>query len=102
MATYEFSKVFLWDNLGGTVRVARNARFQMTDPGTGGVAAGLTQGGLAVTTVATDGNGLASWTATIGTVRPISPTGKVMEDITSPDAYGSGGPTITEVDGGSL
>jgi len=85
LTDYPFHLVAVWDQLGGNVRVARNAKVQVLDPSSALPAPGLKQGGLPVSIVALDGNGAADITATIGTVRLVLPGG-LTQDVVSPVA----------------
>ena len=85
MTDYRFTKVLVWDNLGGSVKVARNSRVTVTDPGTGVTAAGLKVNGQPVPWVTSDSSGHAEFTATIAEVRLIAPGG-FWQDVTSSTA----------------
>jgi hypothetical protein len=86
VAVYSFHRVMVWDNLGGTVRLARNVRVDVVDPGTGAVPTGLTQGGQAVTYLTADSAGLVEFTTTdVPTVELTAPNGLVQR-VTSQDA----------------
>ena len=105
MADYPFHLVAVWDQLGGAVRVARNAKVQVLDPSTGLSAPGLKQGGQPVTVATLGANGAADVTATIGTVRLVLPGG-LVQDVTSPLAIteaaaggGGGGAISYDTDG---
>ena len=93
MADYSFSLVIVWDNLGGSVRLARNQRVSITDPATGATAAGLKVNGQPVTYVTSDGKGRASFSASIRTVRPVV-NGTTLPDVTSPDGATAGSTEI--------
>lgn len=82
MTAYPFHKVSVYDQLGGVVRLARNSRINVTDPDTGLVAAGLTQGGVSVQWVTTDAFGTADFTSTLPTVQLTAPNG-LTERVTS-------------------
>jgi hypothetical protein len=86
VTVYNFTQVLVWDNLGGSVKVARNQRVNVTDPSTGAVAPGLTVNGQPVSFVTSDSNGHVSFAATIGTVTLTGPNGFSM-NFQSPDAY---------------
>jgi hypothetical protein len=86
VTVYNFTQVLVWDNLGGSVKVARNQRVNVTDPSTGAVAPGLTVSGQPVSFVTSDSNGHVSFAATIGTVTLTGPNGFSM-NVQSPDAY---------------
>ena len=105
MTDYPFHLVAVWDQLGGNVRVARNAKVQVLDPSTALPAPGLKQGGASVSIVTLDGNGVADITATIGTVRLVLPGG-LTQDVVSPVALteaaaggGGGGAISYDTDG---
>jgi hypothetical protein len=70
-----FSSVLVYDNLGTAVRLLRNGRANVYEQGTTTVAAGLTQGGVSVTSITSDANGLATFVATSNYVDLVSPNG---------------------------
>jgi len=84
VAVYSFFEVAVYDQLGGVVRLARNARITVTDPSTGATAPALKQNGQPVSWVTTDDKGGAAWTSTLGVVRITSPTGQ-SRTVQSPD-----------------
>lgn len=86
MTVYNFTSVVVWDNLGGTVKLARRQHIGATDPATGLVAAGLTQDGQPVTDLVTDTMGHVTFTATIPVVRLTSPNG-LTQDVPSRDLW---------------
>lgn len=86
MAVYNFTRVVVWDNLGGTVKVARRQIVQVLDPNTLATAAGLTQDGQPVSTVVTDTKGSVSFQTTIPVVRLVAPTG-FWQEIPSRDLW---------------
>jgi len=84
MTDYRFTKVLVWDNLGGSPKLARNQRVTVTDPDTGAVAAGLKVNGQPVPYVTTDSTGHVDFTSTQGVVRLTSSSG-FWQDMESPD-----------------
>jgi hypothetical protein len=82
---YAYSRVLVYDNLGGAVRLAANTRVNITNPTTGVGDSGLKQGGRSVTYVTSDSTGHATFTSTLMTARLTTPRGFWM-DVTSSDA----------------
>jgi len=78
---YVYSKVAVYAELGGALRLARNARAFATDPVTG-VPVNVTQGAFTAPYLDTDSSGIADFTAT--TLGPIRlTTGAVFVDVYS-------------------
>ena len=84
MTVYSYSRILVWDSLGGSVKVARNQRVDVTDPATGATAAGLTVNGQPVSYVTSDSDGHVTFSSTMGLVRLTSPRG-FWQDVESPD-----------------
>lgn len=84
MTDYRFTRVLVWDNLGGGVKAARNQTVTATDPTSGVAAAGLKVSGQPVSSLTSDSSGHVDFTSTQGTVRITSQFG-FWQDITSPD-----------------
>ena len=76
MTDYRFSRVLVWDNLGGSVKVARNATVSVSDPDTGAF----------LQTVTSDAQGAVSLTLQIPVARFTGPNGYWF-DVISPDSY---------------
>jgi hypothetical protein len=70
---YVFSKVLVYDSLGGAVRLARGATAYVLDPTTGLTAPGLKVAGIPVTVVVAGHDGAATFTTTIAEVDIVSP-----------------------------
>ncbi|HET8537604.1 MAG TPA: hypothetical protein VFL73_10545, partial [Solirubrobacteraceae bacterium] len=81
---YSFSRVLVWDNSAGVVRLARNVDVRVLDPTTGLTAPGLAVDGQPVQVVRSDHTGRVDFTADIGTVQIVPPAGIPVEQ-TSPD-----------------
>src|SRR5690242_5559487 len=82
---YTYSRVTVWDNVGGAVRLARNTRIDVTDPSTGAADPGLKQNGQPVSWVTTDKDGHATFTSTLAEARLVGPRG-FWQDVTSTTA----------------
>ena len=81
MTVYNFSKVAVYAELGGALRLARNARSFATDPVTG-APVNVTQGAFTAPYLDTDSSGIADFTAT--TLGPIRlTTGGTFVDVYS-------------------
>lgn len=78
MPTYHFSNVAVYAEIGGALRLARNARVQVTDPTTG-APVNVTQGGVTGPYLTTSPQGIAEFTAETWPVRLTS--GAVFEDV---------------------
>lgn len=77
---YAFFDVLVYDDLGGAVRLARNAqRVMVTDPATGLTAAGLTVSGQPVPWVTSDAHGAVSFSCDLGGVIITGPNGLARE-----------------------
>ena len=81
---YKFSRVLVWDNSAGVVRLARNVDVRILDPATGLTAPGLAVDGQPVQAVRSDHTGRIDFTADIGAVQIVPPAGIPVEQ-TSPD-----------------
>ena len=76
---YSFSRVLVWDNSAGVVRLARNVDVRVLDPTTGQTAPGLAVDGTPAQTVRSDHTGRIDFTAAIGTVLIVPPAGIPVE-----------------------
>lgn len=76
MADNHFDLVLVWDNLGGAVRLGRNATAAVVDPITQNPVT-VTQDGRSVTTVRADDNGRVSFVAQQGLVTLLTGGGPV-------------------------
>ena len=100
MTDYVYSKVAVYAELGGALRLARNARSFATDPVTG-VPINITQGAFTAPYLDTDASGIADFTAT--TPGPIRlTTGATFVDVFSDELPGLGLAAVTSSDASAV